>query len=81
MSRPSSLLTSQVSNDSAQTALEEKQNDVSVAIGSDPIDFITVDGPSNGRQTPLFVSSNRRDEPVVTRRELWSYYRQFIYLS
>ena len=42
---------SQLSNDSGQKTLEEKQKEVSVM----------------------------KDEPIVTRRELWSYYRQSFY--
>ena len=29
----------------------------------------------SGGTAPVFVSAVNNDEPVVTRRELWSYYR------
>ena len=67
MSRPSPL----TSQDSGQIALEEKQEEVSVVISPDPINFVTVDRAGCGGK-----SSIRKDEPIVTRRELWSYYRK-----
>lgn len=63
---PQALLTS---GDSAQNALEEKQKENS---GDDPINS---DPTGSGSRPPL-LSSIRKDEAVVTRRELWSYYRQ-----
>jgi hypothetical protein len=78
MSTPSPL-TSHVSNDSGQNAIEEKQKEDSVVI-SDPINFVTVDRAGSGGRPPL-LSSIRKDEPIVTRRELWSYYRQSSFLS
>ena len=60
----------QVTNDSGQIAPEEK---VSV---TNPIDLVTVDSADSGGKASLFVSSIGKDEPIVTRRELWSYYRQ-----
>ena len=71
MSRPSPL-TSQVSDDSGQKELEEKQEEVSVVISPDPINVVIAG--SGGR--PPLLSSIGKDEPLVTRRELWSYYRQ-----
>lgn len=73
MSRPSPL-SSQVSNDSGHTStLEEKQKleELSMVISGD---FAAVDSDRVGRQ-PL-LSSIWKEEPIVTRRELWSYYRQ-----
>ncbi len=35
----------------------------------------SVEGYDVKRNIPIFVSSIRKDEPIVTRRELWSYYR------
>lgn len=32
------------------------------------------------RKTPAFVSSISTNEPIVTRRELWSYYRTFYFM-
>ena len=62
--------------DLRQIALDERQEQDSVAIG-DRHDFKAVlDDKSNGGSAPPFVSSIRKDEPIVTRRELWSYYRQ-----
>lgn len=29
------------------------------------------------RNKSIFISSIRKDEPIVNRRELWSYYRMF----
>jgi hypothetical protein len=29
------------------------------------------------RKDPLLISTFNKDEPVVTRRELWSYYRRY----
>jgi hypothetical protein len=72
MSRPSPL----TSQDSGQNALEEKQEEVSVVISADAINFVTVD-----RAGRSVLSSIRNDEPIVTRRELWSYYRQSYFFS
>ena len=72
MSRPSPL----TSQDSGQIALEEKQEEVSVVISPDPINFVTVDRAGCGGK-----SSIRKDEPIVTRRELWSYYRKSYFFS
>lgn len=33
------------------------------------------------RKGPAFVSSVSKDEPVTTRRELWSYYRTYEFSS
>jgi len=30
--------------------------------------------PSEEKTRPVFISTVNKDEPVVTRRELWSYY-------
>lgn len=65
MSKPSPLT-------SGQDLLEEKREEVSVAISADSI---AVDRAGNGGRPPL-LSSIGKDEPIVTRRELWSYYRQ-----
>ena len=69
MSSPSPI-TSQFSNDSGLNARDEKQKKVSVVISADPI---TVDRAESGSRPPLY-SSIGKDEPIVTRRELWSYY-------
>ena len=62
--------------DLCQIALDERREQDSVVI-EDRHDFKTVlDDKSNGSRAPPFVSSIRKDEPIVTRRELWSYYRQ-----
>ena len=58
--------------DENSDALEDKQELASVEIGDRSDD-------AGGRERvpePLFVSSIRKDEPIVTRIELWSYYRQ-----
>ena len=73
-SPPPPLPTPLVLNDSSQSSLEEKKKDIPVAISANHIDLVTVDGASSGGRPPL--SSIRRDEPIVTRRELWSYYCQ-----
>ena len=73
MSR-SSPLTSQVSNESGQN---EKQKEVSVVTDADPITVDRAASGSGGR--PPLLSSIGKDEPIVTRRELWSYYRQSFY--
>ena len=44
-------------------------------------DIKTTDTGGRDRASkPLFVSSIRKDEPIVTRVELWSYYRQSLFL-
>ena len=57
-------------------ALEDKQElvQVSVEIGNHSDDA----GGKERAPEPLFVSSIRKDElePIVTRKELWSYYRE-----
>jgi hypothetical protein len=53
--------------------LEDKQELASVEIG-----IKTKDDAGRDR-APLFVSSIRKDEPIVTRKELWSYYRQSLF--
>ena len=80
MSRPSPLLvTSQVSNDSGQNAPEEiqKENYVLTSADSGSIDLVAVERAASGSgDRPSLLSSIKEDEPIVTRRELWSYYRQ-----
>ena len=67
MSRPP-----QVPKNGLGDALEDKQELVSIEIGN------RSDDAGDRERVPklLFVSSIRKDEPVVTRIELWSYYRQ-----
>jgi hypothetical protein len=43
-----------------------------VADGVDPSQAV-----QRRHQDPLLISTLNKDEPVVTRRELWSYYRRF----
>ena len=74
MSNPPSL-TSQVSINSGQNVLESQQKGESVVISADPINFVSVHRAGSCASLPL-LSSIRKDEPIVTRRELWSYYRQ-----
>lgn len=52
---------------SAQDPAKEKDSD---SIGS-------LEGSPQPHGTLDFVSSIRKDEPIVTRRELWSYYSSF----
>jgi hypothetical protein len=73
MSRPLLPVTPQSEN---RDALEDKQKLVSVEIGNRS-DIKTTDDA--GRDRALFVSSIRKDEPIVTRIELWSYYRQSLF--
>ena len=57
-----------------QKVLKEKQEEDSVQ-NEGNIDLKTsIGNTSGGRGAPAFVSSIRKDEPIVTRRELWSYY-------
>jgi len=52
---------------------------------SDPIETVTSVNPGGSpigheplpleSNKPIFVSSLSKDEPIVTRKELWSYYR------
>jgi len=81
MSSMPSPVTPQVSRNRGtnfnQTAAFEE---VSVAIADRP-DTKTVDYSGGDGKAPVFVSSIRKDEPIVTRRELWSYYRQSSFLS
>ena len=86
MSRPLLPVTPQLEvpkNDFGKNrdALEDKQELPSVEIGN-PLDIRTTDdaGGRDRAPEPLFVSSIRRDEPIVTRIELWSYYRQSFFL-
>jgi hypothetical protein len=59
--------------------LEDKQELASVEIGNRS-DIKTKDDAGRDRALePLFVSSIRKDEPIVTRKELWSYYRQSLF--
>ena len=61
-----------------QNAVEEEQKEGPVSI-SDQLDFKFKPENSGGGhmpRAPLFVSSISQNEPIVTRRELWSYYRQ-----
>lgn len=65
-----SPVTPQGDNDFDQNVLEDDQE---VAMEADNhLDLKTTDGRG---PLPLFTSSIRKDEPIVTRRELWSYYR------
>ena len=66
-------LTALDSIDSGQTALESQQKENYVVIG-DPINAETLDLAGGDGRPPL-LSSTRKDEAIVTRRELWSYYR------
>lgn len=78
MSRPLLPVTPQVPDiGENRDALEGKQELVAVEIGNRS-DIKTTDD-AGGRE-PLFVSSIRKDEPIVTRIELWSYYRQSLFL-
>ena len=67
----------QTSGDTAQNTLEEKQKE---DFGADPINSVTVD-PAGGGDRPPLLSSIRKDEAIVSRRELWSYYRQSSFFS
>ena len=70
-------LTSQVSIDSGQNTLEPQQKKKTAVINADPINVVTVElAGSSGIGRPPLLSSIRKDEAIVTRRELWSYYRQ-----
>ena len=57
-------------------ALEDKEELASVEIGNRSDDA----GGRDRAPEPLFVSSIRKDEPIVTKIELWSYYRQSLFL-
>jgi hypothetical protein len=47
------------------------------AVEIDDLNLKTTDAGGRGKVlAPLFVSSTRKDEPIVTRMELWSYYCQ-----
>ena len=70
MSGPSSIAP-QVDDKFGQNSLEEKQKEVSLEI-NDQLDF----KPENNGGDHKFASSTSQHEPIVTRRELWSYYRQ-----
>ena len=64
------------SPDTHQIALEERREQDSVATEDRLyLKFALDDTSSRGRATP-FVSSIKKDEPIVTRSELWSYYCQ-----
>ncbi|KAJ3508017.1 hypothetical protein NLJ89_g5981 [Agrocybe chaxingu] len=72
-------------DDTATTPLEEEK---SATVGGEKMDVtdsnVVVSGSSDEGVggTPLFVGSISKDEPIVTRRELWSYYRaSFYYLT
>ena len=56
---------------------EEEQKEIHVEI-SNQLD-LKLENNDGGRmpRAPLFVSSISQSEPIVTRRELWSYYRQW----
>ena len=72
MSGPPSIAP-QVNGEFGQNAFEEEQK---VEI-SDQLDFKPEsNGGGHMPRAPLFVSSISQNEPIVTRRELWSYYRQ-----
>ena len=73
-------LTSQVLMGSSQNALESQHREDSVVISADPINVVAVNLAGSGGRPPL-LSSIRKDEAIVTRRELWSYYRQSSFLS
>ena len=80
MSRP--LLPPKNGFDENRDAVEDnlKQELVSVELGNRS-DIKTTDDAGRDRAPgPLFVSSIRKDEPIVTRMELWSYYRQSLFL-
>ena len=66
--------------DNDVSIFEEKPKENSVVIDSNP-KFEAVNNVSGGLGRPsLFVSSINKDEPIVTRRELWSYYRQLSFI-
>ena len=69
----------EVSTNSGENALESQQKEKSVVISADPINAVNVELAGSGGRPPL-LSSIRKDEAVVTRRELWSYYRQSFFL-
>ena len=79
MSDPSSIAPQVPRNpdgEFGQNALEEGQQEVSVEI-SDQLNLEPENNAGSHRpRAPLFVSSTSQPEPIVTRRELWSYYRQ-----
>ena len=66
----------QVPKNNFDDSLEDKHELVSVEIGNRLDDA----GGKDRAPEPLFVSSIRKDEPMVTRIELWSYYRQSLFL-
>ena len=68
-------LTSQVSIEAGQNMFESQQKNKSAVINADPINVVTVELAGIGGRPPL-LSSIKKDEAIVTRRELWSYYRQ-----
>jgi hypothetical protein len=75
MSGPSPV-TPRDCNDLSQNALEDEQKEAAVEIGNNLELKSTDDAGGRDRVlVPLFISSIRKDEPIVTRRELWSYYR------
>ena len=72
-------LTSQVLMGSSQNALESQHREDSVVISADPINVVAVNLAGSGGRPPL-LSSIKKDEAIVTRRELWSYYRQSFFI-
>ena len=78
MSTPPPL--TQVSIESSQNVFESQQKEDSVVISPDPINVVAVNLAGSGGRPPL-LTSIRKDEAIVTRRELWSYYRQSSFLS
>ena len=77
MSTPPPL--TQVSIESSQNAFESQQKEDSVVISPDPINVVAVNLAGSGGRPPL-LSSIKKDEAIVTRRELWSYYRQSFFI-
>ena len=59
--------------------LEDKQGLASVEIGNCSNIKPKDDAGRDRAPEPLFVPSIRKDEPIVTRKELWSYYRQSLF--
>lgn len=75
MSNPSPQIITQTNdNDLGQNMPEEEKKEASVTI-DDHIISETKDSASSEDRPMVFVSSIMKDEPIVTRRELWSYYR------
>ena len=80
MSKP--LLPPKNGFDENRDALEDNLNQELVSVEISNRSNVKTTDDTGGRDRapePLFVSSIRKDEPIVTRIELWSYYRQSLF--